>query len=282
MANVNDLPGTVRQRDLLLTFARGDGVFRAQEFTVFLRSAQAVLPPSVDKVLYTPLETQEQDAQLVERHGIAVCRTSQVRGNYLRDRWKVFHDDLWRSRGHYRYVCISDARDVLFQADPFPLLAARLQVRGCQVLVFAEGMAHRQCAWNTNEQQAFQQSCVPWQAPFADWPVANGGVVMGQFEEVRQLCLLLWIAALRIAGRCSDQAAMNYLLHVPLREVSTFQVERPLDSVLVVTGQGVQKGHVGVFFDGQVRHPETHEPYCLVHQWDRTEYRKDILRRFVQ
>ena len=75
---------------------------------------------------------------------------------------------------------------------------------------------------------------------------------------------------------------MNYLLHVPLREVSTLQIERPLDSTLVVTGQGVQKGHVGVFFDGQIRDREPHEPYCLVQQWYRTPYRQDILQRFVQ
>jgi hypothetical protein len=267
-------------RHLLLSFVCGESILHAPEFRVFLASARRRLPSTVDKVLYTTSDTPNDDIRMIESFGFATCRTDQIRGNYLRDRWRVYAQDLHLSRDSYQHVCIADSRDVLFQDDPFAILDAWLIKRGCDALVFSEGMSHRECPWNANDQLAFQSACAPWQCDFNDWPVANAGVLLGKLSALRQLCCVLYVAMLPIADRCTDQAALNYMVNTLFRYSSQYHVEKPSDCPLVVTGQGIKNGHVTVAFDGQIRHPDDRRPYCIVHQWDRTEYHKSVVAQF--
>lgn len=108
----------------------------------------------------------------------------------------------------------------------------------------------------------------------------NAGVVMGTVPEVMRFCLLMWSMYLKTQGRCSDQAALNYLVNGPLAHDNVHYPVR-LEYPLVLTGEGVAKHGVKVGFDGMVFNPETLEKYCVFHQWERTEYRQAILDRFA-
>jgi hypothetical protein len=152
--------------------------------------------------------------------------------------------------------------------------------RGDFLMVFGEGMTHRESEWNLIDQFKYQMRFEEYQEDFKEWDVYNPGVIIGSPNRVKQLCFTMFQAML---GRddCSDQAAFNYLLNGPMKH--WFEVDRvmPQTSWACLTGEGVSKGHVKpTLRDNMIENPKSDGPYRIFHQWDRTEYKQFILNKY--
>jgi hypothetical protein len=99
--------------------------------------------------------------------------------------------------------------------------------------------------------------------------VVNGGVSLGTWRALMDYHLLLWGTMLKSRGRCTDQAAINYLMTV-LEHDETYSLSFPQHDWLCLTGEGVKEDVVTPQFDdkGVLMNPKG-QPYCILHQWDR-------------
>jgi hypothetical protein len=206
---------------------------------------------------------------------VAASRITRV----SRDRHVFFANYLNSYQNAYRFVVVTDSRDVLFQSNPVEYL------QGCCgpefVVLAAEGMHHIDSPWNMEEQAAFQQGLGAHASEYKDWLVLNGGIQLGTVNRVRHLLFDIWLASLRITG--GDQAALNYIGdHLELDY--TVKVMHPASSPFCVTGEGINVGKYSPmprFKDGLIVLGDLDTPYFIFHQWNRTEWRDAILKARV-
>ncbi len=189
------------------------------------------------------------------------------------DRWLYFYQVLCARE--YDTVLLVDSRDVYFQGDPFLHATDR-------VLLSSEGVLHRNSSWNSEDQKMSQES-LKLNIPFSDWPVVNGGVVLGPAKKVREYCLLLYLQALGSATR-TDQAAINRLWNIYLKHDPDYALADPNGDTFCVTGETIKRDSMSrptLFRHGKMCSPDR-TPFALFHQWERTEYRDEILRTYDQ
>lgn len=193
--------------------------------------------------------------------------------NILRDR----HFAYWQylcSCSPYDYVMISDSRDVLLQGNA--IKEARFYQQN--VILTSEGFPHRDSPFNMMDQLIAQQG-VP-ERPFADWPVVNGGVILGLCGAVRNFCYMVWSAAIRARMTGTDQGIINYLYN-HLREDKNYFLADPKCCNLCITGEGVKHKLIPFspeWCDGKICLGE--QPYFIFHQWERTEFREAVLQEY--
>jgi hypothetical protein len=130
------------------------------------------------------------------------------------------------------------------------------------------------CVDNFEFQRDVPKECMK---DIGDKFVVNGGVSLGTWRALMDYHLLLWATMLKSRGRCTDQAAINYLM-ATLENDETYSISFPQHDWLCLTGEGVKEGVVepnakelGMGFDdnlGILKNPKG-EPYCMIHQWDR-------------
>jgi hypothetical protein len=196
--------------------------------------------------------------------------------NILRDRWLAF----WRyiEPELHDYVVITDARDVIFQRDPFAFCE---RISEDRVILTGEGFAHKQSPFNLIDQFEAQRELGDFQIAQADWPVMNAGVLAGPADKVKQLCLTIWSNCLRCRGRCTDQGVFNYLCYY-LRQDPVYYVANPNEDPWCITGEALKENLMDievVYQDGELRMNDK-TPYFIFHQWDRTKYCEEILQKY--
>lgn len=222
-------------------------------------------------------------------YGKKVCLTNSLDEKFRPSGWEVIDVDckmshLLRDRHYaywkylcgcspYDYVMISDSRDVLLQGNA--IKHARMRPEG--VILTGEGFTHRESIFNMADQLHAQQG-VP-EVPYFDWPVVNGGVILGLCGPVRNFCFLVWSTAMRSRVLGTDQGIINYLYHF-LREDGNYFLSSPVDSDLCVTGEGVKYNFVPYSVSGGKICMSDGQPYLIFHQWERTEFREAVLQEY--
>jgi hypothetical protein len=258
-------------------------------YRVFLRSATRAAHNARRQLLHPPGHLRPGDVAFVNREGFEACEAEAKRSDGLNSRWLAFYQSLKNVDDVYDLVCLTDARDVVFQHDPFSCVRRKFPSHEQMLLFGEEGMRHRESEWNLIDQFKYQNGCETLgRDDFKDWVVYNAGFLIGTVARVRSLCLLMWQATVRPTG-ASDQAAFNYLLHGPMHGEKGVSPLHPTLQTLVVTGEGFkypplegntewQEGWVPD--DGVIAHKQR-GAWCVVHQWDRTPYKEHVLARYA-
>lgn len=278
----------LRKENLILTYASGEPLFRDKSFWVWVNTLNNV--PDADAVILThdiPPDVREK----LEDRGVVVVDVSAKDIHFLyRDRHLSFRNYL-NDHGHkYKYVLVTDCRDVMFQANPFDWVQVwkdrHKNIRGCLtfldhfVVLMAEGFKMTQSGFACIEHFEFQRDVpMPYMKEDKDRWVVNGGTYLGTPRALQDWHFLVWMTTMKTIGRCTDQATVNWLMYY-LEDDSTYQVSFPQHDNLCLTGEGVKEGAVEPLLKyGRLFSPKD-EPYYMVHQWDRLEYLKeDILAR---
>lgn len=204
----------------------------------------------------------------------------------------------------YRYVTMTDTRDVVFQTNPSVFLEAKLGLAKSFVCS-SEGLAYKDEPWGN---QNFLDAFGPFfHERFKDNLIYNVGTIAGHYEDLRDFTsILLHMCSNRRIKVC-DQAVFNFLVeHEPFKsEVLkttndtgwAIQLGTTEHAILAGAGeigrnvqadpsklddyrkayqdvQPVIKGHK-VFTPANVE-------YCIVHQWDRVpQLAEQILRTYI-
>lgn len=273
----------IRQSNLILTYVSGESLFASHSFEVFVRSAKTI--PDTDLVVLTD-EISDGHAQWLEDLDVEI-EDGHKAGYIFRDRhlayWKYLNDHGYK----YKLAMTTDGRDVMFQSSPFDWalgwktrfdsIRGDKKFLGCFVILTAEGHKMSQSGFACIEEFEFQRDTHKelHKSDHNRW-IVNGGVAVGTPRALQDHHMTVWAMMTKTAGRCTDQAAINWLFHY-LEDDDMYSVSFPQHDNLCLTGEGVKEGAVTpTIKEGKVFNPKG-VPYCLIHQWDRVEYLKETV-----
>jgi hypothetical protein len=267
---------------LILTFGNGP-VLKDPCFLAYVKSATRV--PDADVVVLTDDDLSEDALFDLEEQEVKVVKVKKLT-NLFRDRHLAYWNYLNNFGHKYRYVIITDCRDVLFQTSPFDWveewksrfdnLNGNKDFLNHFVILTYEGFKTSQSGFACIDNFEFQSN-VPKEhiKEMKDQWVVNGGVSLGTYQALMNYHLLVWATMLKSNTHCTDQSAINYLMTI-LNEDATYSVSFPQRDWLCLTGEGVKEKSVSPYFEDRMLKNPAGKPYAILHQWDRLE---DSLRQ---
>lgn len=269
------------KRNLLLTWASGKNPAFWKSMRVFAASANETMPDCY-KVVMThdmPLDRREW----LQSEGFRVWDvTPEAIQVLIRDRSFEFSKFLKCFSADFDRVLISDCKDVLFQRDLFRDITWDGSPR--TAYLFSEGATHEEIPWNFNDQKKFQAGIGDDSGiDIKDWKVINGGVIFGALPRVAEIThriaeLTLWANS---SEACSDQAALNYLYRSEYDPEDHPWLIHPKFDSYVAHGDAIKNGvfEIPVHWTNEGLSSEF-GPFSVFHQWDRTIYHDDVMRKY--
>jgi hypothetical protein len=197
-------------------------------------------------------------------------------------------------------VIITDVRDVVFQVNPTEWLNTFFLPQ-YNLLVGSENMLYKDEPWGRNNiLQSFGEY---FYDRLKDERIICAGVIAGTLEDVRDLCLTIWMVCRNMnphvpGGGGPDQAALNILLDTVVHKYTTFFTD-PVDGWVVHAGtsmDAVRAGSGGIG-EAYLKDPSINLPFVnnieysvinnkiaanqtpltIVHQWDRVPAWKKLI-----
>ncbi len=216
------------------------------------------------------------------------------------ERFIFIWDFLRKNKNTYRYVTVTDTRDVIFQKDPTDFLDSKLGMLH-SLVCSSEGLAYKDEPWGSkNLLDTFGPLVYD---ELKDNLIYNVGTIAGYGDEVRDLLIQIFFQSVNRPIPIVDQAVFNFLIsHYPFNgeaQLATnkddWAVQLGTTKAAIEAGAGdigllvkqnpdMMKEYEKVYQDiqptvdsdfvtnGQV-------PYTLVHQWDRVPAIKEIVER---
>ena len=193
------------------------------------------------------------------------------------ERFLFIWDYLRKNQGVYRFVVVTDTRDVIFQKDPFVFMENNNIGRSpIKLLAPSEAMYYKDEPWNRDNiikcfgQMYYDQIC--------DNEVLNVGTLAGRAGSIKDLTAAIFQMSLNRADWVADQAAYNIMMG--WRQYNrTSHIARLKDAWacnLHVTNKPDQMSQFGPYlleprptFENGLVVNENKTPFCVVHQYDR-------------
>lgn len=215
------------------------------------------------------------------------------------ERFLFIWDFMRKVEDQYRYVVVTDTRDVIFQKDPIEFLKSNLSANS--IVASSEGLAYQDEPWGSKNLKETFGPLVYDQ--FKEKMIYNVGTIAGYFEEVRDLLLQIFYQSVNRPIPIVDQAVYNFLINLYPFKGETFRANNRDDWAIqlgtteaaILAGAGdighlvrqnpqMIDGYRNAYKDIQpviendlVTNGET--PYCIVHQWDRVPAIKEIVEK---
>lgn len=213
------------------------------------------------------------------------------------ERFIFIWDFLRKNPDEYRYVTVTDTRDVIFQKDPTEFLNNNLLT--CSIVCSSEGLAYKDEPWgNKNLLDTFGSLVYD---ELKDNLIYNVGTIAGYSQEVRDLMLQIFFQSINRPIPIVDQAVFNFLVSLcPLSEETFKTTNEKGWAIQLGTTKGAIEAGAGdigmivkqnpemmnkylevyqdiqpVIKDGYVMNG--HNNFVIVHQWDRVPEIKKLV-----
>lgn len=197
-------------------------------------------------------------------------------------------------------VIITDVRDVVFQDNPTTWLDEYMLPQ-YNLVVGSENMLYKDEPWGRNN--IIQSFGEYFYDRIKDERIICAGVIAGTLEDVRDLCLHLWLICRNMnqhipGGGGPDQAALNIMLDSVVHKYTTFFTD-PVNGWVVHAGTTIDavragSGGIGEAYlkDPSINLPfvsnieysvennkilANDKPITIVHQWDRVPAWKKLI-----
>lgn len=126
------------------------------------------------------------------------------------ERFIFIWDFLRRNSEEYRYVVVTDTRDVIFQKDPTIFLEKKLLTKS--IVCSSEGLAYKDEPWGSkNLLDTFGPLVYD---EFKDRLIYNVGTIAGFADEVKDLLLQIFFQSVNRPIPIVDQAVFNFLINL--------------------------------------------------------------------
>ena len=202
------------------------------------------------------------------------------------ERFFYIWDYLESNPNKYRFVTITDTRDVIFQRDPTIFLSQRLVILK-EMVCSSEGICYENEPWGReNLRQTFGEY---FYQKNKHWMIYNVGTIAGYYVCVKDFINLLFQSSINRPIPIVDQAVFNYLINLSpfnrqiLKTNNThdWAIQLACTRLAVEAGSGDigAEGNLDVYeksyediqptIDGAIVTNDTGSEYCIVHQWDR-------------
>ena len=215
------------------------------------------------------------------------------------ERFLFIWDYLRKNKDTYRYITVTDTRDVIFQKDPTEFLTSNLFPQS--IVCASEGLAYKDEPWgNKNLLDTFGSLVYD---EFKDNLIYNVGTIAGFYDEVRDLLLQIFFQSVNRPIPIVDQAVFNFLVNQhPLVGETLFTnnntgwaiqlgttkaaVEAGAGDIGMAVRQDPSKmdEYIKVYQDIQPVVDNDlvttgYVPYTIVHQWDRVPAIKELVMK---
>lgn len=207
------------------------------------------------------------------------------------ERFIFIWDYLRKNKDEYRFVTVTDTRDVIFQKDPTEFLERKLLVGAASMVCASEGLAYKDEPWgNKNLLDTFGPMVYD---EIKDKLIYNVGTIAGLADEVRDLLVQIFFQSVNRPIPIVDQAVFNFIISMSaydleiIRATNTSGWAAQLGTTLeaIKAGAGdigqivrqdpskldeyikVYQDEQPVIKDGYVTNG--HVNFTIVHQWDR-------------
>lgn len=261
--------------DAIFTMASGkdfcDNIF----FQVFLKSLHQI-DFKGEVVIFTS-DMRDNTRALISGYGYKIVEIDPSIINIpAHDRLLVYYQYL--QDNVYDRIIFTDSKDVYFQENPFDYINDITNLDN-YVLLCGEGANHESCLWNFHDQKKIQASMKKkHRREYLTNPIINSGFILGTYELMKHLSLVMWTNTLRQSHEYTDQAVLNYLYNF-LKLDDRYILYTPQKYALAATGAGIcQKWFNGNLVDGKLYHKDLNIPYAAFHQWERTGYVEKIIK----
>ena len=187
-----------------------------------------------------------------------------------------YHLERWHIMGGdpQERVIALDCRDMLFQRNPFDDLQSGLTVLG-------EGVTHAECPWNIRDQNEVRRNIFPHvPRPMGPWQVVCPALYGGDRRLVRWMILMVGhMGTMQINGG-TDQGSLNYIINqYMIGNDPDVRIADHRTCDLCLGGYDIRV--TGCYErDGLIICPKTDRPYALFHQWDRTQWCNETLKKW--
>jgi hypothetical protein len=241
----------------------------------------------------------QETKQILETHGVTVVgyqASNQIPPHVER----FLH--IWgylKLHEHYRYVTVTDTRDVIFQKDPCEFLSKNLSSK--RIVVSSEGLRYKDEPWGRrNLFDAFDHVVF---SELSEKLIYNVGTISGYANDVRDMMLHLYYMSINRPISIVDQATFNFLVSSsPYRNCCLKTTNKNGWAVQLGTSEGAVSagnGDIGqavingslnldayknMYQDIQPRIENDlvmneEVPFHIVHQWDRVPSVKELVER---
>eukprot|EP00736_Rhodelphis_marinus_P005783 Rmarinus@m.16260 len=278
------LPALSDPRNVILTTIDSLG---PKMVSAFLHSARHTARMDAEIVMFTTAVTdaleqvaRKYDALIVEYDEPPATIPYHELHNY---RFFLYRNYLKKHGERYagKSVLVTDARDVVFQRDPFSCAREMSTPTQPQPDLILSLEADARIGSDERNRRWFQ-GCAGDAALEGAWqhPIVCGGVMMGQSKPVlRTLDLMVEQLTRLKTDMCTDQGALNYLLASgKLAEVGAVSLSSAYHGPIASVGR-VRGLSLAVEGDQHVIVNSEQEPLCLVHQYDRFQSLLDVVLR---
>jgi hypothetical protein len=191
---------------------------------------------------------------------------------------------LTQTEVDYRYVVVTDTRDIYFQSNPSKWLDENFIYSDYDIMLPSEAITFEKEEWNARMvQRAFGPFL--WEYVLKDKPACNSGSFLGRKERMKNLLLTMFLVAKRIPLSGIDQGTLNVLGQTllkdeawvcPMDEGWACQCGTVLDPTKPFLWERLHEPQPHIREDGIVVNSKD-EPYVIVHQWDRVPELKKVV-----
>ena len=217
------------------------------------------------------------------------------------ERFIFIWDFLRKNKDTYRFVTVTDTRDVIFQKDPTDYLERNLMYGAASMVCASEGLAYKDEPWGSkNLLDTFGPLVYD---ELKDNEIYNVGTIAGFADEVRDLLIQIFFQSVNRPIPIVDQAVFNFIISMSAYELEivrtsnesgwAVQLGTTLEAIKAGAGdigQIVRQDpskldeYIKVYKDTQPTIKDDlvvneYSPFTIVHQWDRVPAIKEIVER---
>ena len=207
------------------------------------------------------------------------------------ERFIFIWDFLRKNKDTYRFVTVTDTRDVIFQKDPTEYLEKNLMFGAATIVCASEGLAYKDEPWGSkNLLDTFGPLIYD---ELKDNEIYNVGTIAGFYDGVKDLLLQIFFQSVNRPIPIVDQAVFNFIISLAVYELDVVKTsnESGWAVQLGTTLEAVKAGagdigqiirqdpskldeYIKVYKDTQPVVKDdlvtnNYTPFTIVHQWDR-------------
>ena len=257
-------------RNLLVNFSIGDKCIDSLEGEIFLKSLSKY--KSFEKAVFVNQVSPRNIEKLSKYFDIIIGNNENLFTCYI-----ALYTWLSENADKYDYVLHSDLRDVIIQEDPFEFFKSNPD-KG--MFYSLEGMQIKENECNLFWEHTLRTILRSHNEPYENEQVINGGIFGGKIEYFLNHCLTMFTNTNRKnEWIVLDQQMLGYMGQF-LRKNPRNMLCHPYLDTFACTGEAIKRNNIEIqFIDGKACNKEG-KPYCLFHQWDRTEFADKIRAKY--
>lgn len=238
-----------------------------------------------DKVLILMTVSDETVQKVVDAGFHVVIIGDKVNGGYLHKSSLPVHVERFVhiaeiiSHYDYRYVITTDVKDVIFQKNPIEFL----EDNGDALTFSSESMKYKDEPWgNQNLLETFGEHIYQ---KYKNNIIYNVGVLAGEADYMKDLCLNIFMMSINRPIPIVDQSTFNFIISNSIFSGDCYYVPSEMGWACQL-GTTADPSKIEQFrpyllepspvYDGGKVCTQGGREYYIVHQYDRTPWRKDI------